>query len=284
MRIIENINEMLLFSKACKQAGQTVGVVPTMGALHDGHLSLVTAAKKEADVVVVTIFVNPAQFDESTDLESYPRTFEADREMCEALAVDVIFFPKTSEVYAPNFSTWVNEEKLSVGLCGGTRPGHFRGVTTVVAKLFNMVQPDFAVFGQKDAQQAMVIKQMVRDLNFPIEIIIAPIIREKSGLAMSSRNKNLTQDELEKATVIYESLKWAEKQLLANPGLKLKEIKEVMTTMITKAGGKIHYIEIVRQDNLQPQQLFETSVIIAVAAFFGKARLIDNIFVNYESE
>ena len=282
MQVIENIEEMLQFSKSCKQANQTIAVVPTMGALHSGHLSLVKAAQNKADVVVLTIFVNPAQFDESTDLESYPRTFDSDQKMCEALSVDVIFFPKTSEVYAPNFSTWVNEEKLSVGLCGGTRPGHFRGVTTVVAKLFNMVQPDFAVFGQKDAQQAMVISQMVRDLNFPIEVVIAPIVRESNGLAMSSRNKNLTVEEFEKAAVIYQSLKMAEQELLQESGVELKKIKKVMAEMIINAGGKIHYIEVVRQDDLQPQQIFESSVIIAVAAFFGKARLIDNIFVDYE--
>lgn len=282
MQVIENIKEMLLFSKSCKQGNQTIAVVPTMGALHSGHLSLVKAAQKKADVVVLTIFVNPAQFDESTDLQSYPRSFESDREMCKALSVDVIFFPQTAAVYAPNFSTWVNEEKLSVGLCGGTRPGHFRGVTTVVAKLFNMVQPDFAVFGQKDAQQAMVISQMVRDLNFPIEVVIAPIVRESNGLAMSSRNKNLTVEEFEKAAVIYQSLKMAEQELLQESGVELKKIKKVMAEMIINAGGKIHYIEVVRQDDLQPQQIFESSVIIAVAAFFGKARLIDNIFVDYE--
>jgi len=281
MRIIENINEMLQFSKTCKQANQTIAVVPTMGALHLGHLSLIKAAQKKAQIIVVTIFVNPAQFDEATDLEHYPRTFEDDRVMCEELGVDVVFFPRTADVYAPNFSTWVNEEKLSIGLCGSTRPGHFRGVTTVVAKLFNMVQPDFAVFGQKDAQQAMIITQMVRDLNFPIEIIIAPIVREESGLAMSSRNKNLTPDEAKQATAIYKSLKMAEKELLSHPGLALKNIKAAMHKMITEAGGRVHYIEIVRQSDLQPQQLFESPVIIAVAAFFGKARLIDNIFVDY---
>lgn len=282
MRIIEDIKEMLHFSRVCKQVNQTIAVVPTMGALHPGHLSLIKAAQKKADVVVVTIFVNPAQFDEATDLDNYPRTFESDRVMCEALNVDVIFFPRTADVYAPNFSTWVNEEKLSIGLCGGTRPGHFKGVTTVVAKLFNMVQPDFAIFGQKDAQQAMVITQMVRDLNFPIEIVIAPIVREKNGLAMSSRNKNLTQAEFQAATAIYKSLRIAEKELSNHPAIKLKDIRKTMESMITNAGGKVHYIEIVRQSDLQPQQLFESSIIIAVAAFFGKARLIDNIFVSYE--
>jgi pantoate--beta-alanine ligase len=281
MKIITNIQEMLMFSKSCKQSQQTIAVVPTMGALHQGHLSLIDEAKKKADIVVVTIFVNPAQFNESTDLESYPRTFEADREMCAALAVDVIFFPKTADVYAPNFSTWVNEEKLSVGLCGGSRPGHFKGVTTVVAKLFNMVQPDYAVFGQKDAQQAMIITQMVRDLNFPIEMVIAPIVREKNGLAMSSRNKNLTPDEFEKATAIYHTLKMAENELLNSPETNLKQLRKKMNEMITEAGGKVHYIEIVRQSDLQPQQLFECPVIVAVAAVFGKARLIDNIFVDY---
>jgi pantoate--beta-alanine ligase len=282
MELIKTIEAMQRFSKDAARQGRKVGVVPTMGYLHDGHVSLIKQARKLADVVIVTIFVNPTQFGPNEDLDKYPRDFEQDWMLCEQNGADAIFAPAPNEMYCPDSSTWVTEEKLSRGLCGKSRPVHFRGVTTVVAKLFNATLPDVAVFGQKDAQQAMIIKRMTRDLNFPVEIVVAPIVRETDGLAMSSRNKYLSADERKRALAISASLRGAEKMLKAEGRKALDGIAEKIKEQITAANGKIDYVEILDAENLELVSASTNTVLIAVAAFFGATRLIDNILINLD--
>lgn len=279
MKIIRTIAEMQQFSLSCRRNGETVGFVPTMGFLHEGHLSLVDRAKIESDVVVVSIFVNPIQFGPNEDLDAYPRDFEADESLCDNRGVAAVFYPPVEQMYEDNFSTWVEEISLTNTLCGESRPGHFKGVTTVVTKLFNAVLPDVAVFGQKDAQQAMVLKRMVRDLNFPIKMIIAPIVRESDGLAMSSRNKYLSDDEHQDALAISRSLFFIS-DLFKNGENSAKVLIDFITFEIEKSGGKIDYVKAVSQETLQEVVTVEEPSFIAVAANFGKTRLIDNIFLG----
>ncbi len=275
MKIIEKISEMQSFSCEIRRSGRTIGVVPTMGFLHEGHMSLVDLAKRHSDVVVVTIFVNPTQFGPSEDFDRYPRNFDGDVKLCESHGVDAIFAPSVGEMYPGGASTWVVEEKLSQGLCGKSRPGHFRGVTTVVAKLFNAVLPDIAVFGEKDFQQLKVLTKMVRDLNFPIKIIPGPIVREKDGLAMSSRNKYLSKDERERALSISRSL--AEAEAMAGAGVRdAGKIAAAISKRISAAGGRVDYVEIVDAETLEPADKMDGPSLAAVAAFFGSTRLIDN--------
>ena len=201
MEIFRKVADMQAFAKKSIREGKKIALVPTMGFLHEGHLSLIDRACAEADVVIVSIFVNPTQFGPTEDLDKYPRDFQRDKDLCEARGASAIFAPEPAEMYYPDRSIWVDEEKLSKKLCGKSRPIHFRGVCTVVSKLFNICLPDVAIFGQKDAQQALIIKRMVRDLNFPVEIIVSPLIRESSGLAMSSRNKYLSEEQKKDAEV-----------------------------------------------------------------------------------
>ncbi|MHB9139069.1 MAG: pantoate--beta-alanine ligase [Victivallaceae bacterium] len=280
MELIKTIAEMQRFSKNAARKGKKVGVVPTMGYLHDGHVALIKKARELSDIVIVTIFVNPTQFGPNEDLDKYPRDFERDWMLCEKNGADAIFAPAPDEMYCPDNSTWVTEEKLSQGLCGKSRPVHFRGVTTVVTKLFNATLPDVAVFGQKDAQQAMIIKRMARDLNFPVEIVVSPIVRETDGLAMSSRNKYLSADERMHALAISASLRDAEKMLKAEGGKALDGIAKKITERITASGGKIDYVEIRDAENLEQVSASTNAVLIAVAAFFGVTRLIDNVLVK----
>ena len=203
LEIIESVHKMQERALELKRDGKAIGFVPTMGFLHEGHLSLIRRAREKCDILVVSIYVNPMQFAPSEDLDSYPRDFGADREKCEKEGVDIIFFPKDKEIYPCGYSTEVKVKGLTEGLCGAFRPGHFDGVSTVVCKLLNIVQPDIAVFGQKDAQQAIVVKRMTKDLNFPVEILVSPTLREHDGLAMSSRNKYLTEDERGVASALY---------------------------------------------------------------------------------
>lgn len=275
MLIIRTIKEQQQFSINARKAGKRIALVPTMGFLHEGHLSLVDEAAKRADVVILTNFVNPTQFGPNEDFAHYPRDFERDCQLCEAHSVDVVFAPEANEMYCPDNSTWVVEEKLSSVLCGASRPGHFRGVTTVVTKLFNAALPDVAVFGQKDAQQAMVISRMVRDLNFPIEIVVAPLIREADGLAMSSRNRYLSVDERRNALSISRSL-FAVRDNFTGSGTAEMMIKGE----ISAAGGRIDYVECLDAETLEPPTSGSRRIIIAVAAFFGSTRLIDNIIIE----
>ncbi|APF17216.1 Pantothenate synthetase [Caldithrix abyssi DSM 13497] len=280
MKVIKTIPEMRAWTQAVKARGETVGFVPTMGFLHEGHLSLIRQAKKRAQRVVVSIYVNPTQFGPNEDFEKYPRDFERDEQLCKAEGVDAVFYPDDNEMYSSLHKTYVITEDLSQVLCGRSRPTHFRGVTTVVAKLFNIVQPDFAVFGQKDAQQAIIIKRMAEDLNFPVEIVVAPIIREKDGLAMSSRNKYLSPRQRKEATVLYRSLKMAEQEY-SNGNHDIEDIKKKMRQLIeAESSGKIDYIEAVDAETLGPPRPGERPILIALAVYFEPARLIDNIILQ----
>ena len=295
MKIIETIEEMQNYSCEVRSEEKSIALVPTMGFLHEGHLSLVDEAKKHADIVIVSIFVNPTQFAPDEDLDTYPRDMENDCQLCEFRKVDAIFAPTNDHIYCPDSSTWVIEEKLSQGLCGKSRPTFFRGVTTIVAKLFNATLPDVAIFGRKDYQQAAIIKRMVRDLNFPITIVTCPIFREKDGLAMSSRNKYLSSEERKNALSISQSLQAVQALFQSSEfrvrssegreGKSLTEsgvasVKEIINLRISQAGGKVDYIEIVDPDTLEPKNKFTGETLIAVAAFFGKTRLIDNMVLD----
>ena len=247
-----------------KLVGRKIALVPTMGYLHEGHLSLIAKAKaKGADEIVVSVFVNPVQFGPNEDYEKYPRDEKADLAKCRKAGATAIFFPTPDNMYLPRHSVYVNEEDLSSGLCGARRPGHFRGVCTVVAKLFNLAHPDFAVFGQKDYQQVQVIRRMVRDLNFDLEIVVAPIVREASGLAKSSRNTYLSAKEREMALAISRGLK------------ELKTLRGLRTSL-EKAGLKVDYVECVDAETLEPRHKVEKGCCVLVAAYCGKTRLIDN--------
>ncbi|OGV31662.1 MAG: pantoate--beta-alanine ligase [Lentisphaerae bacterium GWF2_45_14] len=275
MKIFNSIKEMQVFSLSSKRDGKKVAVVPTMGFLHEGHMSLIDIAKKEADIVVVTIFVNPTQFGPNEDFSRYPRDFERDSRLCHERGTDAIFAPEASEMYPTGASTWITEDSLSKGLCGKSRPLHFRGVTTVVAKLFNAVLPDLAVFGQKDAQQLAVIKRMVRDLNFPVKIIAGPIVREADGLAMSSRNKYLSPDERKNALSISSALREAGKKIFGDSA----GLRDFVSSKISSNGGRVDYVEVVDAETLEPDCNFERPLLIAVAAYFGTTRLIDNTII-----
>lgn len=284
MKIVEKIQEVRKLVADAKAAGKTVGLVPTMGALHEGHFSLIRAAKKQTDFVVVSIFVNPTQFGPTEDIDKYPRTLDADAEGCEKNGADVVFAPTTSEIYPQQNlawgNVWVNVEKLDQPLCGKNRPGHFRGVATVCAKLFNIVQPDIAFFGQKDAQQVIIIQRMVADLNMPLKIVVCPTVREKDGLAMSSRNRYLNADERKDAALLYASLQEAE--ILIAGGLRdSKKIVGEMEKIIKLSNrAKIDYISIVDAQTLEEVGQIKGKTLIAMAVKIGSARLIDNVIIN----
>lgn len=252
-----------------------------MGALHEGHLSLIRLAKRKTDFLVVSIFVNPTQFGPKEDLKKYPRDLEGDSEKCRKGGADLLFVPNVKEIYPQGFATYVNVEGLTQGLCGAWRPGHFRGVATVVCKLLNMVQPDAAVFGQKDAQQAAVIKRMVSDLNLPVNIVIGPIVREPDGLAMSSRNAYLTPEERAQAPALYRSLKLARK--MVRQGVReTGEVRRKMKSLLELEAplGKADYIEIVDKETLEPVEKISKNTLLALAVRFPSARLIDNTVIG----
>ena len=277
---VKNIKEMQKISNTWRKEGYKIGFVPTMGFLHEGHLSLVRIAKDLAQKVVVSIFVNPLQFGPQEDFRQYPRDIERDKRLLEAEDVDVVFIPEAEEMYPPGFQTFVEVTELTKGLCGAFRPGHFKGVTTVVLKLFNIVKPHIAVFGEKDYQQLMVIKRMVKDLNLDIEIVGAPTVREKDGLAMSSRNTYLSEEERKSALSLYKALLKA--QELVNSGIvNVSEIKKILEEFIHKHPyTKVQYIEFVDPETLEPVEKVEKPVLCALAVFVGKARLIDNAIIK----
>lgn len=260
--------------------GRTIGLVPTMGYFHDGHSILIGAARKLCDRLVVSIFVNPLQFGRGDDFASYPRDMKNDLSIARQHRVNVVFAPSSNELYPVGYSTFVGEERLSKKLCGQFRPGHFRGVATIVAKLFNSVRPHTAVFGQKDAQQVAIIRKMVEDLNYPVHIVVIPTIREKSGLACSSRNKYLTAREKKEAAVLYASLQKAEE--LVKSGVRdARRIIDAVKAGIAHAPlVTIEYVEAVNPETLDQVKGIDTRTLIAVAARVGKARLIDNILVE----
>ena len=280
MRIHSSIDDMRAASRAARLTGLRVGLVPTMGALHDGHLSLVRAAKSQCDVVVVSIFVNPLQFGPNEDLAKYPRTFERDCELLEREGIDFLFAPSTEEMYPANAVTYVTVDGLSDKLCGRSRPGHFRGVTTVVAKLVAIVEPDLAFFGQKDAAQAAIIRRMVRDLNFPAEIIVCPIVREPNGLAMSSRNAYLSPQERESALALYRSLSEIRRAFEQGERRTARLIEAGKRVLAGESGVRLDYLEIVDPETLDPLLEVDRPALVAVAAFVGSTRLIDNIVLS----
>jgi pantoate--beta-alanine ligase len=280
MEVSETIQSIISLIKAARDCGKIIGLVPTMGALHVGHISLIEAAKKKCDYVVVSIFVNPTQFVPGEDYEKYPRPFEADLDICKKAGVDAIFAPSPEEMYPLENITWVNVEKITEPLCGQFRPGHFQGVTTVCSKLFNIVAPDFAFFGQKDAQQAIVIKRMVADLNMPLEIAVCPTVRESNGLAISSRNKYLSEQQKKDAENIYESLQKCHQMIDTGAKDVLEIIDEMRKILQQVPSIEIEYISIVDADTLQNIDHITGKVLIAVAVQMGPARLIDNILLD----
>ena len=277
MKIAQTIEEARAASRSARLSGKRVGLVPTMGALHEGHLSLVRAAKTQCDVVAVSIFVNPTQFGPSEDFAKYPRDFERDQELLEKEDVDMVFAPSVDEMYPAGGVTYVTVEGLSERLCGRSRPGHFRGVTTVVSKLFHIIEPDKAFFGQKDAAQVAVIRRMVRDLNFPVEIVVCPIVREPDGLAMSSRNAYLHPQQRDSALVLYRSLSRVQAMFKAGE----REISRLLSAgkemFVQEPSMRLDYLEIVDPENLEPVSELSKPVLVAVAAFVGSTRLIDNV-------
>ncbi len=279
MDIAVTIKEVRKQVSEWRKKGLSVGLVPTMGYLHEGHKSLITRAVAENDKVVVSVFVNPMQFGPSEDLESYPRDMDRDAAVCEDAGAALVFHPEPSEMYHSGFSSYVDMDTLTGGLCGKSRPVHFRGVCTVVAKLFNIVVPDRAYFGQKDAQQLAVIRHMADDLSYGIEIVGCPIIREKDGLAKSSRNTYLNDTERKAALILNKSL--SEGRKLINAGENSADkVKELVTGIInTEPLAKIDYVEVVSWDLLEPVKEINGPVLVAVAVFIGKTRLIDNFTV-----
>ncbi len=275
MKICQTIAEMRSDQGARAKTGR-FGFVPTMGALHEGHLSLVRAAKKQSEVVAASIFVNPTQFGPNEDFAKYPRTFERDCELLKNEGVDFLFAPSAEEMYPKGAVTWVTVEGLSDKLCGRSRPGHFRGVTTVVSKLFHIVEPDIAFFGQKDAVQLVLIRRMVRDLNMPVEIVGCPIVREADGLAMSSRNAYLSPEERKSATVLNRTLKEIRKHFDQGERSTSKLLSAGIKIFQQEPGARLDYLEIIDPESLHAARTISKEALVAIAAYIGTTRLIDN--------
>jgi pantoate--beta-alanine ligase len=267
-----------------RQQGLSVGLVPTMGALHAGHASLIRAARAETGLVVVSVFVNPAQFGPNEDFTRYPRTWDHDLEVCAREGVDLIFAPEAETVYPPGFRTYVEVHDMQDVLCGPGRPGHFRGVATVVLKLFNMVQPDVAYFGQKDAQQARIVRQMVRDLDVPVRLRVCPIVREPDGLALSSRNRYLDADQRRHAVVLHRALETG-RGLIAAGERDPAVVQQAMTRLIVGTpGAALDYAAVVDYETLRPLERLRGEVLLALAVKFGTTRLIDNLLIQLPAE
>lgn len=276
MIVLDKINELRDRVKGWKSQGLKVGFVPTMGYLHEGHESLIKRASEENDKVVVSIFVNPIQFGPKEDLSTYPRDLERDSKVCEGAGADIIFHPKSEEMYFEDFSTFVDMNGLTSGLCGKSRPTHFRGVCTVVTKLFNIVSPDRAYFGEKDAQQLAIIKRMVRDLNIDVEVIGCPMVREKDGLAKSSRNTYLSIEERSAATILSKALNIAREKIKDGERTSSNIISTIKEIIESEKLARIDYIEVVDSFSMEGVDTIEKSVLVAIAVFIGKTRLIDN--------
>lgn len=282
MVTIEGITQMRGVSRKAREEGKLIALVPTMGFFHEGHLSLIRKARKVGDLVVVSSFVNPSQFGPGEDYGAYPQEPERDRTLAEENGTDVLFSPSVEEMYPQGYSTWVEVEGLTEVLCGRSRPGHFRGVTTVVTKLFHIVQPHYAIFGQKDYQQAQVIKRMADDLNFDLRVLVEPTVRELDGLAMSSRNLYLTPAERKDAVILYRSLLRAQ-ELVQDGERDAVRISDMIRKMIADVErAEIDYVSIVDGENLRPISQLKGKVLIALAVKIGKARLIDNILLSVD--
>jgi pantoate--beta-alanine ligase len=279
IQVIRHPREMMDFSDAVRARGEPIGLVPTMGYLHEGHLSLMREARRRASTVVASIFVNPTQFGPNEDLSRYPRDFARDCAMMETVPVDVVFAPEASDMYPSRAQTWVEVTEVTRGLCGKGRPGHFRGVTTVVAKLFNIVKPHLAFFGEKDFQQLRAIQRMVTDLNFDIEIVPMPIVREQDNLAMSSRNAYLTPEQHRDALVLSRAIGSARKNFAC--ARTAHELVEAATKiLLNRHGIAVEYVEVVDAETLEPATSLEAPVLLAIAARVGKTRLIDNVILS----
>jgi pantoate--beta-alanine ligase len=277
IQLLTTIAEVREYTASARRRGMKIGCVPTMGALHAGHGSLMERARVESDAVVVTIFVNPIQFDRKDDYERYAKNLDVDVKFCEARDVDVVFAPSVDEMYPEPVSTFVDTPDVARYLCGASRPGHFRGVATVVTKLFHIVQPDTAYFGEKDAQQLAVIRQMVRDLNFPIRIVPAPTVREADGLALSSRNHRLTPEERLRAPLIYEALIEGRRMIQTGERQACKVKSAVLSRLESQQGFRVDYVEIVDSQRMQPVDVIASEVRLAAAVWVGSTRLIDNV-------
>jgi len=280
MKTVDKTQKMKALSAKIRAEGQSIGLVPTMGFFHEGHLTLVRASLKKADVTVVSIFVNPSQFGPGEDFTDYPRDLVQDSLKLEREGVDYLFAPAVKEMYPEGYKTYVEAHELQEKMCGLSRPGHFRGVCTVVLKLFNIVQPDMAFFGQKDAQQAVILKRMVKDLNLDIEMNILPIVRGSGGLALSSRNSCLKGESRTAALVLSESLKMAGREIdkgEREPSVLIQKMEELI---LSKPKARVDYIEIVDKETLVPLKRLAGNILIALAVYFGKIRLIDNVIIK----
>jgi pantoate--beta-alanine ligase len=280
MNVCATIPEARVACGDARASGKRLGLVPTMGALHEGHLSLVREAQAQCDATAVSIFLNPTQFGPTEDLSKYPRQFARDCRLLEKEGVDILFAPPVEEIYPGGEVTWVLVEGLSEKLDGRSRPGHFRGVTTIVAKLFHIIEPEAAFFGQKDAAQLAVIRRMVDDLNFPVEIVGCPIVREADGLAMSSRNTYLNQEERSRALVLQRSLQEARQRFQAGERIAVKLISAAKEVFMREPQVTLDYFEIVDPDTLDPVECISQKTLVAVAAYVGSTRLIDNVVLN----
>ena len=278
MEVIRSATEMQARAMALKKEGKSIGFVPTMGSLHAGHLSLVDLIKEQCDVLLLSIYVNPTQFGVGEDFEKYPRDLDKDLEMCESRGVNLVFAPESTEIYQEDASTFVIEESVGKGLCGNARPNHFRGVATVCAKLFNLCQPDKVALGQKDAQQVVVLKRMIRDLHFPIEVVVGPILREPDGLAMSSRNAYLEPIQRENALLVFKSLEAARKVVEEKGSNNVDRVKaEAMNVLTSGRFLRVNYVELVNRETMRPEtEVVAGRSLLAVAVWVDQVRLIDN--------
>lgn len=283
MKVVTTIAELKQIVKAAKNAGRSIGLVPTMGYLHEGHLTLATEARKENDIVMMSIFVNPTQFGPNEDFESYPRDLPRDTKLAQSAGVDYIFAPSVEEMYPTDGGIYIRAGRQSEILCGASRPGHFDGVLQVVAKLFHLAEPTHAYFGQKDAQQVAIIQTMVRDYNFPLELRTVPIVREEDGLAKSSRNVYLTEQDRKEAPAIYTALQLAKDAMRAT-GNAEQAIAKARTHIEANTSGRIDYLELLSYPDLAQVQENTTDVLLAVAVYIGKTRLIDNIMFSLKGE
>ena len=279
MRIVRTIKQLRQILDELRRKGKKIGFVPTMGYFHEGHLSLMRQAKKECDICVVSIYVNPKQFGPKEGLKSYPRDIKRDAKIIQKENVDILFIPSDNDVYPNCYLTYIDVERISAALCGKYRPGHFKGVATVVAKLLNIVRPDMMFLGQKDAQQVVVISRMVADLNFPVSIRVVPTAREKDGLAMSSRNIHLSAQDRAQAPVLYKALKNAADRVQTGERLASKILGSIQRMITDHSSGKIQYVACVDADTLESLKILKGRVLIALGVYFGKTRLIDNVII-----